>query len=60
VLDRTRIAADARQMFVVDATDIAALRVQAYPDGGLARVRAFGTPTEHGVSLLKSKWEASA
>jgi len=60
VLDRTRIAADARQMFVVDATDIAALRVQAYPDGGLARVRAFGTPTEHGVSLLKSNWEASA
>jgi allantoicase len=60
VLARSRIAADARQVFVVDATDIAALRVQAYPDGGLARVRAFGTPSERGVSLLESKWEASA
>jgi allantoicase len=60
VLARTRIAPDTRRVFVVDATDIAALRVQAYPDGGLARVRAFGTPTEGGAALLKSRWEASA
>ena len=60
VLARSRIAPDARQVFVVDATDITALRVQAYPDGGLARVRAFGTPTERGVALLQSRWEASA
>jgi allantoicase len=59
VLARTRIAPDARQVFVVDATDITALRVQAYPDGGIARVRAFGTPTGHGMSLLKRRWEAS-
>jgi allantoicase len=60
VLARTRIAPDARQVFVVDATDVAALRVQAYPDGGLARIRAFGRPTEHGVALLNSLWEESA
>jgi allantoicase len=60
VLPRTRIAPDARQVFVVDATDITALRVQAYPDGGIARVRAFGKPTEHGLTLLHSVWEASA
>ena len=60
VLARTRIAPDARQVFVVDATDITALRVQAYPDGGLARVRAFGTPTARGACQLKSMWEASA
>jgi allantoicase len=60
VLARTRIAPDARQVFVVDATDITALRVQVYPDGGLARVRAFGSPTERGASQLKSMWEASA
>ena len=59
VLARTRVAPDARQLFVVDATDITALRVQAYPDGGIARVRAFGTPTELGASLLNSMWEAS-
>ncbi|OBF35894.1 allantoicase [Mycobacterium sp. ACS1612] len=60
VLARTRIAADARQIFVTDATDITALRVQAYPDGGLARVRAFGRPTGRGVELLKTMWEDSA
>jgi allantoicase len=60
VLTRTRIAPGARQVFVVDARDITALRVQAYPDGGIARVRAFGRPTEHGTALLQSMWDASA
>ena len=40
VLPRTRLAADTRQVFAVDVSDITALRVQAYPDGGIARVRA--------------------
>jgi allantoicase len=60
VLPRTRIAPDARQVFVVDAADINALRVQAYPDGGIARVRVFGRPTQQGIALLHSIWEASA
>ena len=60
VLACTRIAPDARQVFVVAATDITSVRVQAYPDDGIARVRAFGRPTEHGVALLRSVWEASA
>jgi allantoicase len=59
VLARTRIAPDARQVFVVDAADITALRVQAYPDGGIARVRAFGRPTDHGIAQLRAMWEAS-
>jgi allantoicase len=59
VLARTRIAPDARQVFVVDAGDVTALRVQAYPDGGIARVRAFGTPTKDGFALLQARWEAS-
>ena len=60
VLARTRIAPDSRHVFVVDAADITALRVQAYPDGGIARVRAFGRPTDHGIALLQSIWEGSA
>jgi allantoicase len=60
VLPRTRIAPDTRRVFVVDARDITALRVQAYPDGGIARVRAFGRPTDQGIALLQSAWEASA
>jgi allantoicase len=57
VLPRTRIAPDARQVFVVDAMDIAAIRVQAYPDGGIARIRAFGRPTDDGMTLLRAVWD---
>jgi allantoicase len=60
VLPKTRLAADARQVFAVDAKGIAALRVQAYPDGGMARVRALGTPTDEGVARLRRRWEESA
>jgi allantoicase len=60
VLPRTRLVADARQVFSVDARDITALRVQAYPDGGIARVRAVGTPTPAGREQLSRRWEASS
>jgi allantoicase len=59
VLPRTRIAADARQIFSVDANGITGIRVQAYPDGGIARVRAFGRPTTAGVAELRDRWEAA-
>lgn len=59
VLPRTRIAADARQVFTVAATDITAVRLHAHPDGGIARVRAFGTPTADGLQTLRSRWESS-
>ena len=59
VLARTRIAPDFRQLFVVDACDITALRLQAYPDGGIARVRAFGRPTENGMAHVQAMWDAS-
>ena len=35
-------------------------RVEAYPDGGIARVRALGTPTGDGLALLQQRWEESA
>jgi allantoicase len=60
VLPRTRLLADARQVFAVDATNITALRVQAYPDGGIARVRTIGIPTVAGFATLRRKWEESS
>ncbi len=56
VLSRIQLAADARQVFVIDAPDVTALRVQAYPDGGIARVRAWGAPTEQGMQQLRGRW----
>ena len=60
VLPRTRIAADNRQVFLVDARDVTALRVQAYPDGGIARVRAFGRPTPVGMERMRALWDAAS
>lgn len=60
ILPRTGLVADSRQVFVVDVPDITALRIDAYPDGGIARVRAFGTPTAQGMVLLQQQWEETA
>ena len=60
VLPKRCLSADARQIFAVDVPDISALLVQAYPDGGMARVRAFGTPTEEGLMRLRRQWGESA
>jgi allantoicase len=60
VLARTRLLPDARQVFRVDVTGVAALRVQAYPDGGIARVRALGTPTAQGLDQLVRRWEETS
>lgn len=59
VLPRTAVVPDARQVFVVAARNITAIRVQAYPDGGLARVRALGRPTAAGLAALHDLWEAA-
>ena len=59
VLPRSRLVADARQLFTVDARGVTALRVQAYPDGGIARVRALGMPTDEGLEWLRRQWEES-
>ncbi|GAY13374.1 allantoicase [Mycobacterium sp. shizuoka-1] len=59
VLPRTQLLPDARQVFVVAAEQITAIRVQAYPDGGIARVRALGRPTEAGLAQLREMWTAA-
>jgi allantoicase len=59
VLPRTRLVPDARQVFPIDVPGVTALRVQAYPDGGIARVRALGVPTADGLRTLEHRWEES-
>lgn len=60
VLARTTLIPDARQVFPVDVSGVAALRVQAYPDGGIARVRALGVPAADGLQVLHDRWEESS
>ncbi|TGD88153.1 allantoicase [Mycolicibacterium sp. CH28] len=59
VLPRTGLLPDARQVFAVDVPGITAIRVQAYPDGGIARIRALGRPTEAGMDELRARWDAA-
>lgn len=57
VLERTPLEPDTRRQFRVDARGITALRLQAYPDGGIARLRALGRPTASGLADLATRWE---
>lgn len=59
VLDRTVLAPDTRHTFAVAVDDVCALRVQAYPDGGIARIRAIGVPTPAGMHRLRARWDAA-
>lgn len=42
LLDRTRLEPDAKHFFEVEPREGTELYVECYPDGGLARVRAYG------------------
>ncbi|CAN5465702.1 allantoicase [soil metagenome] len=59
VLQRTTLEPDRRRQFTVDVRGVTALRLQAYPDGGIARLRALGRPTVAGLSELETRWAAA-
>jgi allantoicase len=57
LLPRTRLLPDTRHRFVLPpgpaVTDV---RLDVYPDGGMARLRLWGTPTAAGRSRLGRTW----
>jgi len=51
VLPRTKLAADTRHVFhVEDGKPATHARINIYPDGGVSRLRLWGTPTPEGRS----------
>ncbi|MFD9700010.1 allantoicase [Lentzea sp. NPDC059081] len=56
LLPRTRLQPDTRHRFVVTATEATAVRLDIYPDGGMARLRVVGTPTSDGLAHLQDMW----
>lgn len=60
LLPRTRLQPDTRHRFrvAVDAP-VTHLRLDVFPDGGIARFRAYGTLTDDGVERLASAWRNS-
>ena len=57
LLPRTRLQPDTRHRFVLDAAPgVDRVRLDVYPDGGMARLRLWGRPTAAGRAALGRRW----
>lgn len=57
ILPRTRLQPDTRHRFRLDAgRPVTHVRINVYPDGGLARLRLTGRLTEPGRAALALRW----
>ena len=53
---------DTRHRFVLPTAAAPAthVRLDVYPDGGMARLRLWGTPTDDGLVALRDRWDTTA
>lgn len=57
LLPRTRLQPDTRHRFVLDAAPgVERVRLDVFPDGGMARLRLWGRPTAAGRAALGLRW----
>jgi allantoicase len=57
LLPRTSLLPDTRHRFVVEGEQVASeLRLDVFPDGGMARLRAYGRLTDEALTLLTDRW----
>ncbi|WP_324275336.1 hypothetical protein [Blastococcus brunescens] len=57
LLPRTRLQPDTRHRFVLDAAPgVDRVRLDVFPDGGMARLRLWGRPTPAGRAALGRRW----
>lgn len=61
LIARTRMLPDYRHRFrLPDARPVTHLRLEVRPDGGVARLRAFGSLTDAGLAAVRARWEDNA
>ncbi|MCV7230502.1 allantoicase [Mycolicibacterium komossense] len=61
LLPITELLPDTRHRFLIDSDrPVTDARLDIYPDGGMARLRLFGSLTEAGLQTVRHKWETSA
>jgi len=62
LLERTALQPDTRHRVVlpVAATPATHVRLDVYPDGGMARLRLWGTPTDDGLVALRDRWDTTS
>jgi allantoicase len=57
LLPRARLQPDTRHLFrLEDAPEVSAVRLDVFPDGGLARVRLYGELSARGLTALGLRW----
>jgi allantoicase len=57
LLDRTRLQPDTSHRFpVTEGLPATHVRLDIYPDGGMARLRLWGRPTSEGLEVLRQRW----
>src|SRR3954447_24668627 len=57
VLPRARLQPDTRHRFVLpEAPGVVGVRLDVFPDGGMARLRLWGRPTAAGRAALGRRW----
>jgi allantoicase len=57
LLPRTRLQPDTAHRFLVDGTAATHVRLDIFPDGGVARLRLFGSLTADGLADLQRRWQ---
>lgn len=61
LLPRTRLQPDTRHRYLLaDAPPATEVRLDIYPDGGMARLRLFGELTDSGRRDVRLRWSAAA
>lgn len=60
ILGRTALQPDTCHRFRLDVSrPVTDIRMDIYPDGGMARLRAFGRLTDSGLQLVQERWHSS-
>ncbi len=58
LLPRTRLRPDTRHRFPVGTDPVTHVRLDIYPDGGMARLRLHGHLDDGVLDTLRAAWEA--
>ena len=61
LLERTPLQPDTRHRIVLPepSRPLTHARLDVFPDGGMARLRLWGSPTDDGLEALRARWDAT-
>ena len=57
---KVRLLPDTPQRFRVSGTPATHVRLNIFPDGGVARLRLYGSLTEDGLAAVRRRWEETS